>query len=116
MNRIGITFGVGMENTVAMADINLRAIAENLTRHGIEIDQNVMNMMETYGRTPIDDPFYAENYTRNFISATYNFIMALLSGYYMLFDIFLPLFRKDVDSPIFNNGYVRNINWKGGTT
>ena len=100
--------------SITMADINLRAIAENLTRHGIEIDQNVTNMMETYGRTPIDDPFYAENYTRNFISATYNFIMALLSGYYTAEEIGVDIvdgMLKLEDGKDVNNSYIRSIEY-----
>ncbi|GEM_PF-2583718 len=97
------------ENTIAMADINLKAILDTLEKHGIAVSQDVKDMINAYGNM---DPLKVID----FIKTVYTFINDVLSGYYdtmvMELDIFYPLFHGDVNDPQFNNGYIRNINWK----
>ena len=75
------------DSSKTMTDINFRAIAENLTRHGIEVSQDVKDMIDTYGKNPMDNPFEADNYIRNFITVTYKFITDVLSGVYDISEI-----------------------------
>jgi len=73
-----------------------------------EIEQSVRDMIESYGEP---NPMIS---TREWIAATYDFINAVLSGYYDVEHMKLDIFNgiiSSTDSRDFVSDYVRNINY-----
>ena len=75
-----------------------------------EIEQSVRDMIESYGEP---NPMIS---TREWIAATYDFINAVLSGYYDTLDIGLDIvngLKKLAMGEDVNNSYIRSINYGG---
>ncbi len=108
LNRIGLTFGVGVENTIAKADINLKAIADELKDHGVDIEQSLLDLINSYG-----EPLPMS--VNDWISAVYGFITAVLSGYYDTMVMGLDIVNGILSASDYNfaNQYVRNIHFGG---
>ncbi len=92
-----------------MGDINFKNIMDTLISNGVTIEQSVIDMINEIGSGAIDP--------KEWISTTYNFFNAVLSGVYetqvMELEIIEGILSATYDEN-FANQYIRNINFGGG--